>query len=291
MILNFKKIELSDKKIVDFYFSIYSPKISEYTFTNLFIWGDVKNIRWSYIFEGIVFLGKRDNEEYFFSPVGVSDCNKTFDLLIEYGIKNNIKTISFVPEYQIKFLKHKNIKIIPDRNNFDYLYKSEKLALLKGWRLDGKRWFIRKFKENYNFIYRKFELKDKNECLMLFENWLATKSFDHLAMEEFTAFKKFMENYEFLNVKGGLIEVEGKIVAFEFGEPLDKNTFVIHFEKANVSYTGSYQIINNQFVLNEVYPHYRFVNREQDMGIEGLRKAKLSYAPVRLVKKYEVILF
>ncbi len=288
MQLNFKKLELSDKKLIDLYFTTYSPKISEYTFTNLFMWGDVRNIRFANLLDGIVFMGERIKEKYFYPPIGVSECEKAFEIIVNYGIKNNFSSISLIPEYQIKFLKNKGLNFYPDRENFDYVYKSEKLALLKGWRLDGKRWFIKKFKENYNFIYRRFNQEDKNNCISLFETWLSGKDNSPLAMDEFLAFKKFINNFESLSATGGVIEVEGKIIAFEFGEPLDNNTFVIHFEKANTSYTGSYQIINNQFILNEVYPTYKFVNREQDMGLEGLRKAKLSYAPFKFIKKYEV---
>ncbi|MGC8764455.1 MAG: DUF2156 domain-containing protein [Brevinematia bacterium] len=289
MELNFKKIELSDRELIDSYFYTYSPKISEYTFSNLFMWSEVRDIRLSRILDGIVFLGHHRGEEYFFPPIGVSECEKAFDILIEYGIKNNVKSFSLVPEYQIKFLKNKGLKIFPDRNNFDYVYKSEKLAFLKGWRLDGKRWFVRKFEENYDFFYRQFDSeKDRARCLTLFEKWLSSKDNTGLAEDEFKAFKKFIEHFEHLDSKSGIIEVDGKLVAFEFGEPLNSNTFVIHYEKADISYTGSYQIINQQFVLNEVYPEYQFVNREQDMGIEGLRKAKLSYAPFKLVKKYEI---
>ncbi|MCX7820483.1 MAG: phosphatidylglycerol lysyltransferase domain-containing protein [Brevinematales bacterium] len=288
MDLNFKKIELSHKKIIENYFNTYHPKISEYTFTNLFIWSDVRHIRWSNLLDGIVFLGEKDNENYFFPPIGVGNCEKAFDILINYAIQHNVKTISLIPEYQIKFVKHRGLKIIADRDNFDYVYKSEKLAFLKGWRLDGKRGFIKKFRENYNFIYRNFEVEDKNACIKLFEKWLESKTDAPLANDEYKTFLKFMDNFEFLNAKGGIIKVDDSLVAFEFGEPLDKNTFVIHYEKADTSYIGSFQIINQQFTEHEIYPNYLFVNREQDMGVEGLRKAKLSYAPFKLIKKYEI---
>jgi len=111
-------------------------------------------------------------------------------------------------------------------------------------------------------------------------------SSDSSVNDEFLAFKNFIEYFPKLNASGGIILVEGKVVAFSFGEKLNENTFVIHFEKADSSYTGSYQIINQLFVQSEAYGKYAFVNREQDMGIEGLRKAKLSYAPFKLLKKY-----
>jgi hypothetical protein len=96
------------------------------------------------------------------------------------------------------------------------------------------------------------------------------------------------DNYRVLGLSGGVVLVEGRVAAFSFGEKLNDTTFVVHFEKADPAYTGSYQIINQLFVQNEVSGRYLFVNREQDLGIEGIRKAKLSYVPVRLLKKYLV---
>ena len=108
--------------------------------------------------------------------------------------------------------------------------------------------------------------------------------------DEYISFREFLDNYTALSktLAGGLIFVQKRLAAFSFGERLNDTMFVVHFEKADLEFTGSYQMINQLFVQNEVLPAYPFVNREQDMGIEGLRKAKLSYAPFRLLKKYTV---
>ncbi|MFW6307419.1 MAG: phosphatidylglycerol lysyltransferase domain-containing protein, partial [Campylobacterales bacterium] len=98
-----------------------------------------------------------------------------------------------------------------------------------------------------------------------------------------------LKKYDYLNLKGGLLRVDEEIVAFSIGEALSEECVVIHIEKANTSYHGAYQAINQQFLSHE-WSGFKYVNREEDLGIEGLRKAKLSYHPVILGKKYEVVL-
>ena len=121
------------------------------------------------------------------------------------------------------------------------------------------------------------------------EEWAeAKKEKDATVNDELSAFKEFMENYHHLSAVGGVIIIDNKIAAFSFGERLNDTTFVVHYEKADNSYTGGYQVINQLFVQNEVSGKYLFVNREEDMGNEGIRKAKLSYVPIRLIKKYTV---
>ena len=95
-------------------------------------------------------------------------------------------------------------------------------------------------------------------------------------------------NYEKFNSRGGVICIEDKIVAYSFGEKLNKNTFVVHFEKGDPKYAGVYQTINKLFVENEVSSKFNYINREQDLGISGIRKAKLSYSPVQLIKKFNI---
>ena len=100
------------------------------------------------------------------------------------------------------------------------------------------------------------------------------------------AYDCLLDDYERLDAIGAVIEVDGTIVAFAFGEPLNTDTFVIHFEKADTDYVGAYQMINKLFVSEYVLPCYAFVNREQDLGHEGIRRAKMSYIPDRLIAKY-----
>ncbi|MDE5602500.1 MAG: phosphatidylglycerol lysyltransferase domain-containing protein, partial [Helicobacter sp.] len=106
---------------------------------------------------------------------------------------------------------------------------------------------------------------------------------------EYTGIIESLKAFSLLSFKGGIIRVENKIIAFSFGEPLNKDTVVIHIEKADIQYQGAYQAINREFLAQE-WQNYTYVNREEDLGIEGLRKAKQSYQPLFLQKKFDAIL-
>ncbi len=286
----FKEITLEDKQVFNHFFNSYLPKISEFTFTNLFIWSKPKNIKYSLYDEGLIMKASdREGRPYFLPPIGYNNCEEILKFIMDYGRLNGINLIELLPEFQKKYIKHQPCRIITDRNSFDYIYKSQSLATLKGWRLDGKRGFIKKFEQNYKYEYVRYDKSYENDCLSLYKTWMGEKhKIDKGINDEHIVFEEFIENFDKLDAVGGLIYIGGKLVAFSFGERLNDTTFVIHFEKADTDYPGSYQVINQEFVRNEVADFYPFVNREQDMGIEGLRKAKLSYAPFRLLKKYTV---
>jgi uncharacterized protein len=286
--LNFKRIEIGDKQLFDKFFSVFQPAISEYTFTNLFMWSAIKDTQYARMDEGLVLKTYHHNEACFLPPIGYNDCQKTLDQLIEYGSAHGIRKFRVISEHFRKFLKHPGVKITADRDNYDYVYKTQSLASLKGWRLDGKRGFIKKFRENYEFRYVPYTQDYKKACLELYQNWLGDKAAaDPSILDEWKAFTAFLENFQALGATGGVITVDGRLAGFTFGEKLNDNTFVVHYEKADTSFTGSYQMINQQFIQKESEGKFLFVNREQDLGIEGIRKAKLSYAPIRLVKKYQ----
>lgn len=286
--LEFKPIEIGDKPLFDKFFSVFQPAISEYTFTNLFMWAQIKDTQFARMEEGIVLKTFHHNEACFLPPVGYNDCQKTLDSLMEYGAANGIRKFRLISEHFRKFLKHPGVKIVPDRGNFDYVYKTQSLASLKGWRLDGKRGFIKKFRENYEFKYESYTADHRNACLDLYRKWVEERGGgDPSIQDEWNAFQTFLGNFTTLGAVGGVLTVGGILTGFSFGEKLNDNTFVVHYEKADTSFTGSYQMINQQFIQKEADGEFLFVNREQDLGIEGIRKAKLSYAPIRLVKKYQ----
>jgi hypothetical protein len=288
--LNFKKIAIEDKAVFDHFFNSYLPKISEYTFTNLFIWSKPKNIEFAIYRNGLIMKAcDREGRDYFLPPIGFENCEEILTFIMEYGRQTGIRLIELLPEFQKKYIKSEPFRITSDRNSFDYIYRSQSLASLKGWRLDGKRGFIRQFNENYRYEYTRYDKSCKKDCLDLYETWMGEKrEIDKSINDEYDVFKEFLKNFEKLDSVGGLIYIEGKLAAFSFGERLNDTTFVIHFEKADTDYVGSFQVINQVFTQKEVLDYYPFVNREQDMGIEGLRKAKLSYAPFKLLKKYTV---
>ncbi len=178
----------------------------------------------------------------------------------------------------------------PSRNSFDYIYRVSDLANLAGKKYHSKRNHISYFKKNYEWSYEKMTEDNLNECIRMNEKWYENnvdKDPEGIAAER-QALNLCFNNFNKFGFVGGVLRVNGEVVAFTFGEELNKNTFVTHFEKAYAEIRGAYPMINNQFALNTIYD-YEFVNREDDIGSEGLRKAKLSYYPEILLEKFTAV--
>ena len=146
---------------------------------------------------------------------------------------------------------------------------------------------INKFKELYpNHSYEPLTADNIETIRPFIEDWYQKKAeSDSSVLTEKTALENALANFEALELKGGILLVDGKVVAFTIGEQLNEDTALIHFEKADTDYQGAYPMMNQQFVQN-AWSHLAYVNREDDMGIEGLRKAKLSYYPDLMVEMY-----
>ncbi len=166
------------------------------------------------------------------------------------------------------------------RDCCDYIYEREKLTTLSGKHLQQKRNHINKFKALYpNYEYKPMTKDMFKDCFELAKQWNIP--------DELTAMQNMMRYWDELDMLGGTIFVDGKLVAFTFGNPLSENTLDVNIEKADTEYEGSFTIINNEFVKH-LPEHYSFINREEDMGIDGLRTSKLSYHPHLLLDKYFV---
>ena len=178
----------------------------------------------------------------------------------------------------------------PSRNSFDYIYRVAELANLTGKKYHSKRNHISYFKKNYEWSYEKMNEDNLNECISMNEKWYENnvdKDPEGIAAER-QVLNLCFSNFNKFRFIGGVLRVNNEVVAFTFGEELNKNTFVTHFEKAYAEIRGAYPMINNQFALNTILD-YEFVNREDDIGSEGLRKAKLSYYPEILLEKFTAV--
>ncbi len=177
------------------------------------------------------------------------------------------------------------------RQDSDYIYLREKLATLSGKKLHAKRNHIHRFEENYpDWKYETITEENINECSRMAMQWCLDNGADlddnweHDKIDESKLVIYAMRHREELGMIGGALRAGGQIVAVTLGERLTDDTFVVHFEKAFSDVQGAYPMINREFVRNEL-EEYTYVNREEDLGEEGLRKAKLSYRPERLLDK------
>jgi hypothetical protein len=177
---------------------------------------------------------------------------------------------------------------VEQRDAADYLYDSAALIALPGKKYHGKRNHISKFQRMYQWSYEDLCEENLEECRALAHEWCEQYgcSEENGLHHESCALREAFDHFSALEFQGGMLRVEGKPVAFTMGEALDDQTFIVHFEKALSQYTGAYTMINREFAAHRL-GGYRYINREEDMGLEGLRKAKLSYHPAVLLMRYD----
>jgi hypothetical protein len=289
----FLPIDLSAKTIFDEVLRIDPMGISELTFTNLFVWRKRYRPLWR-LRDGclLIIMNPEGEAAFALPPAGTGDKREAMDYLAGY-LQAEFGSSRFcrVPEHFLdKYVDKSRFHFLPDRDNSDYVYRTQDLIELSGNRLHAKKNHVNRFKRENKFQYRSMNLETVEMVLDMQEEWCQMKSCtqDPDLMSEDYAIKETLTNFDKLEVKGGLILMNGRVEAFSLGEMLSPDTAVIHFEKANPTINGLYAAINQMFCQNEWY-HTSFVNREQDLGREGLRKAKESYRPHHMVNKFTVV--
>lgn len=226
-------------------------------------------------------------------PIGNGDIKKAFDAVLLDAKNSGAECDIFgLTKENAEFVNSNYggvLEAVPDRDAFDYVYLSTDLISLAGKKYQPKRNHISYFKRSFNWTYETISRKNIPECLAMSERWLleSESEYKDSLENELKIIKRVFDNYEALGFVGGLIRVDGKVIAYTMGERLSKVSFCVHFEKAFASYRGAYPIINQQFVENEL-SSFTYINREDDVGAENLRKAKLSYQPAFLLEKYSV---
>ena len=292
MSLIFEPITLDKQKEYSEYFSMCSQKTSDYSFVNLWGWAEDYGLSWAWS-NKLVWIKQTVPEEIYWAPVGLwedVDWKQCFD---EYF---STKTIfSRMPENLIRLWKdsfNHLITIEESRGHWDYLYSVSELIELKGKRFHKKKNLLNQFKKKYDFEYVPFGKDMIHKAMEMQEDWCVWRdceSSEVLAAEN-RAISRILSKWENIQVlTGAAIIVDQKMAAYTIAESFTKDTLVIHFEKGNQDYKGVYQVINQMF-LEHSGNKFEFVNREQDLDNQGLRKAKLSYNPVDFLKKYRVML-
>ncbi|HHV60623.1 MAG TPA: DUF2156 domain-containing protein [Clostridiaceae bacterium] len=296
--MELSRIEIDHKPIFDKYFKSYNPQISEFTFTNLFIWRDFYNLSFTELNGFLVIIAEPYKEAPFsFMFVGDSGGDAFYETYCRVGeyFKSKGWRLKFerVDEQFLELLRKYSkdeLEFYLDDKNSDYVYLTENLISLRGKKLHGQKNHVNRFLKEYENEYIPLTVEHVDECLRIMEEWCAEK-YCHCSRGPYCekhANAELLKNWEVLGCKGALIKVNGKFKAYTIGEMLNTDTAVIHIEKADSKVNGLYSFINQQFCKNE-FSNVPYVNREQDMGEEGLRKAKRSYHPVRMVDKYIIL--
>ncbi|MCL2018338.1 MAG: phosphatidylglycerol lysyltransferase domain-containing protein [Oscillospiraceae bacterium] len=291
--IEFKGVELSDGQWAKQLLSYSGYRGCEYTFGNNFIWQGVfytKIARYKDFY-----LIKSGSGGYFF-PAGRGEFSDAVSVLRDDAAKDN-RPLNFVTmnKASMEWLKEEfpgEFEFSTNRDFYDYVYNFTDLSELAGKKYHSKRNFINRFKEN-NWKFEPISPQNILECAEMNEQWLKEYELaDKGVIRESCVVNMGLQHFFDLGLSGGLLRVDGEVAAFTFGEPASSDTFVVHAEKAftktpsGEQLMGAYPTINQEFV-NYACTGYTFINREEDIGHENLRKAKMSYHPVFLEEKYK----
>lgn len=295
--LPFRRLKLEDKPNFDRILKNMQPKTSDLTFTNLFMWQCNYGLEVSYIedLDYWILMAKPPHPKwkpFFLPPVGDwgnrAALDRAYRLMGETAAAEKFELqLRRVPEPLATGLCQIDPGLATklEKNTSDYLYSASDLINLAGRKYHSKRNHLNKFLRQYNWEYQAMTPEVVQECLSIESPWFDVRNPEPCTEDE--AMAMVLRNFQFLGVVGGVIKVDGVIQALTVGERLNRNTAVIHIEKANTEYDGAYAAINHEFAAKE-WAEMEFINREEDMGIEGLRKAKQSYYPVRMAEKFTV---
>jgi uncharacterized protein len=293
-IRDFKPIGIEDKSVFDGFFREDPPFISEMTFTNLFMWRHRYQPLWREA-EGclLVLFQPQTGRLYGLPPVGQGNKESALAILCaEIGHIYEEIRICRVPENFVKAHVDSSLyTCLPDRDNSDYVYLTHDLVHLSGNKYHRKKNHFHQFMKKYDYEYRALDINLVECVLGMQETWCQMRecTSDPGLLAEDYAVREALMRFEDLDYAGGVILMNSRVEAFSMGEALNPDTAVIHVEKANPSIVGLYTAMNQLF-CKEAWSAFPYINREQDMGVEGLRKAKESYYPHHMVNKYTVML-
>lgn len=290
--IKFHKITMADKELFTQLMTDEYLEVCDYIFANNMLWSQAYDTEIAVVEECLLIKYLISGETMFAYPVNPSKQHRMQCVrrLLDYHVKTGkrlkftLLTGRFREELQNAFPGI--FEITSFRDGFDYVYKREALELLPGRKLAAKRNHIRRFSDKGEWSYEKIGPSNAEECLQLERDWLGKQPKEEISQlgKEYQALQFAFSHYGQLGLSGGAIRQNGRIVAFSVGEQLNRDTYVVHFEKADMDVQGSYQMINQQMAAHQ--KKYLYFNREDDTGDAGLRKSKLSYHPECLVKKY-----
>ena len=292
--LEFRDIDISDKDRINTALRKSDFMGCEYSFANNMAWKRLSDSKIAFFKDFYIScaFSTEDGIPSFIFPAGSGDYREVFSEMRRFSASlGKPLRIWGVTDKLLEMLQ----ELFPgefeseyDRDGSDYIYKSSDLIELSGKKYHGKRNHLARFNK-LDYTFSPITEKDFDDCItfsaMTYNNKINEHT--HSFIAEQYAINTYFNYYNELGLKGGIVRIDGKPVAVTIGEGLNSNTFCVHIEKADISFPGIYAGINNCFARTFA-SGYEYINREEDLGLEGLRKAKLSYYPVFILNKYSV---
>ena len=287
----FKDIELKDRDIITDIIMKKNRRNCDLSFSNLCSWRFLYDTQFAIVDGFLLFKFWANGELAYMMPVGNGDLKKMIVRLIKDSDKEKqvFRMLGVCKGMQadLEEILPDKFAFINSRDYADYLYLRTDLAELRGRKYQSKRNHVNRFKnEHPDYEYAPITPDNIEECLILEEKWCEANDCDQYegTGNERKALTYALKNFEAIGLTGGLLRVDGEIVAFTFGMPINYDTFGTHVEKADTSVNGAYAMINNEFAKH-IPEQFTYINREEDLGVPGLRRAKLSYKPTIILEK------
>ena len=298
--LQFKPVTLEDREWMAPILFAANTRNADYSFVNIYAWGASYEASWCCLDGCLVIWTVIAGVDYYAFPLGADTDEKlrtVIDALKDHcrERKDELRLISIAPDQvpRLEALYPGEFEITPRTDLFDYVYAAERLSTLEGKKLHAKRNFIHHFEAEHQ--WELVPMTDANICVAagLDGLWVIEQEADAMetAMAEAKAIRTVLTDFDRLGLEGAYLYADGAPCGFTIGERLSADTYVIHYEKADYDVVGAYPMINREFVrmIREKYPEIVWINREDDMGLEGLRKAKRSYYPDFMEEKYKAV--
>ena len=292
--IDFKYITLEDKPLYEEYLASEGERGCEYSFANLYLWG---RQNFAKAFGHIVMFSQFNRRSVYPYPIGSGDKKAVIDAIIAdaeaRGIPCRITGLSASDREVLESLYPSRFRFHCDEAAFDYVYSIDDLAELSGKKYHAKRNHLNRFYESCpNYSDEPLSEANIDSAQAMVEEWFEQRLAENPNGDyhmEHTAISRAFKCREALGLEGFvLLDGDGRTIAVTFGSRIFRDTFDVHFEKARTDINGVYAAVNNEFAkyIRSKYPEIRYLNREEDMGIEGLRKAKKSYYPHHMIEKY-----
>lgn len=291
--LEFRDISISDKTRADTALKESDFRGCEYSFANNLAWRRLADTKMTF-YKDFYLLCAFDGgpEPYFTFPAGSGSYSEIIGEMKKYAESNGSPLIiggvtrELLPLFSELFPDM--YTAVPERDSFDYIYNSGDLIDLPGRKFHSKRNHLARFRE-LDCQFSLITEKDFDDCIVFITDTYNKRSgsADRSSIAEQFAVNTFFSFFDTLGLQGGIIRRDGRVIAVTIGEQLCSDTYCVHIEKADTAYNGIYAGINNCFA-QACMSSFKYVNREEDMGLEGLRRSKSSYNPAFLLEKYTV---
>ncbi|MBQ3379649.1 MAG: DUF2156 domain-containing protein [Clostridia bacterium] len=290
--LSFENIELSHEALLSAYLKAQKYRICDFSFVNMYAWRTIYGTSFA-IEDGMLFIrvGAQPKDYAFLPPIGDGDFKKAVMRLVDYAKELDIKLklVSVPKEVResLETLMGTAFEFTTNRDGYDYLYEREKLSTYSGKKLHGKKNHINKFQATYNWRVEEITRDNIEDCVIIQTQWCAENECDGAdgsLSDETCAVRTVLSAYFDLPVRGLILYVDDEPAAYSIGSEITEDTFDVHIEKALTKYDGVYSMICMQ-MAKICCEGFTYMNREEDLGDEGLRKSKLSYRPVEILSK------